>query len=450
MFRSTKAWRVLGVTATATLALAACGSSGSSSSSSGGALSAVSKCGSGQDSSNTFALGSFLPLTGSLAFLGPPADAGVGAALSDVNAAGGVNGKDACVVPQDSSDGDHKAVGDSDVKALLQAKVSAIVGPESPSVTHNILPVTNPTGTIDFSMAATDDALTAPDAIASDSAHFYRNVAPNFAEGDALGKQILSDVPGAKVGVLVFNDAYGLNLRDTLAKTLKAGGGSVVFGDTGKGQEFPSTETNFGTIVNSVLATQPDVIAIIAFDQTSQVLSALGSANYAGKKLYFVDGNLSDYSKDAGIPDLTGSHGTQQGVYPDAAFQSKLDAWYTKNDGKGKDLGGIFNYAAEGYDSVITLALAADLSGKYDSAAIGPNIGKVTGLDGGTVCKTYADCLKLIKGGATSIHYEGPSSIGPIGATHDPETAYVGIYQGVGKNTAAKFLTAVQATISTK
>ena len=118
---------------------------------------AAAACGSGEDSSSVFALGSFLPLTGSLSFLAPPAVAGVGAALSDINAAGGVNGKKACIISQDSSDGDHKATGDSNIKALIQAKPSAIVGPESSSVTHNILPVTQPTGTIVFSPAATDD-----------------------------------------------------------------------------------------------------------------------------------------------------------------------------------------------------------------------------------------------------------------------------------------------------
>ncbi|MEO6532529.1 MAG: ABC transporter substrate-binding protein [Pseudolysinimonas sp.] len=406
---------------------------------SGKALPAVAACGSGEDSSSVFALGSFLPLTGSLSFLAPPAVAGVGAALSDINAAGGVNGKKACIISQDSSDGDHKASGDSNVKALIQAKPSAIVGPESSSVTHNILPVTQPTNTIVFSPAATDDAL-------AGEAHFFRNVAPNAAEGDALAKQILTDVPGAKVGILVFNDAYGINLRDTLASSLKAGGGSVVYG--GAGQEFPSTETSFGTIVNNVLATQPDVIAIIAFDQTSQILPALGSANFAGSKLYFVDGNLSDYSKTAGVPDLTGAKGTQQGVDADKTFKNKLDAWYKANDGKGKGLGGIFNYGPESYDAVVTLALAADLAKKNDSASIEPFILPVTGTTGGKACKSYADCLKLISGGATDIWYQGPSSIGPLNDQHNPSTAYVGIYEASGKNTAAKFLTGVKATIS--
>jgi branched-chain amino acid transport system substrate-binding protein len=432
----------IAVLATTALILAGCASTPSPTTAPtaapGASTTPAAACGAGEDSSSVFALGSFLPLTGSLSFLAPPAVAGVGAALSDINAAGGVNGKPACIISQDSSDGDHKAVGDSNIKALIQAKPSAIVGPESSSVTHNILTVTQPTGTIVFSPAATDDTL-------AGEAHFFRNVAPNAAEGDALAKQILTDVPAAKVGVLVFNDAYGINLRDTLVSSVEAGGGSVVYGKAG--QEFPSTETSFGTIVNNVLAAKPDVIAIIAFDQTKLILPALGSAGFAGKSTYFVDGNLSDYTSIAGVPDLTGAKGTQQGVDANKAFKDQLDAWYTANDGKGKGLGGIYNYGPESYDAVITLALAADLAKKFDSASIEPFILPVTGTTNGKPCTSYSACLALIKGGSTDIWYQGPSSIGPLNDKHNPSTAFVGIYEAVGKNTAAKFLTGVKATI---
>jgi branched-chain amino acid transport system substrate-binding protein len=197
-----------------------------------------------------------------------------------------------------------------------------------------------------------------------------------------------------------------------------------------------------------VLATQPDVIAIIAFDQTKQILPALASAKFAGSKLYFVDGNLSDYTPVAGVADLTGAKGTQQGVDADKTFKDELDAWYTANDGKGKGLGGIFNYGPESYDAVVTLALAADLAKKNDSASIEPFILPVTGTTGGKVCKSYAECLGLIKGGTKDIWYQGPSSIGPLNDKHNPSTAYVGIYEAAGKNTAAKFLTGVKATIA--
>ena len=50
------------------------------------------KCKNNQTSANALRVGGILPLTGNLAFLGPPEIAGVGLAVSDINAAGGVNG----------------------------------------------------------------------------------------------------------------------------------------------------------------------------------------------------------------------------------------------------------------------------------------------------------------------------------------------------------------------
>ena len=55
------------------------------------------ECSSDQTSANSFRVGGILPLTGNLAFLGPPEVAGVGLAVNDINAAGGVAGSDACV-----------------------------------------------------------------------------------------------------------------------------------------------------------------------------------------------------------------------------------------------------------------------------------------------------------------------------------------------------------------
>ena len=55
-------------------------------------------------SADSFKVGGILPITGNLAFLGPPEIAGVGLAVSDINAAGGVNGADACHQIEDSGD----------------------------------------------------------------------------------------------------------------------------------------------------------------------------------------------------------------------------------------------------------------------------------------------------------------------------------------------------------
>lgn len=427
--------------ASAALLLAACSSSSSSSpsasSTSGDASKAAAPCTSSENSSNTFALGSYLPLSGSLSSIVPPAVAGVGMALSDINAAGGVNGKPACIVSQDSSDGDHASVGATNIASLVQSKVSAIVGPESSTVTLNALPVTQAAGIPIFSPAATSDKL-------SGQAHFFRDAAPNSAEGSALATQILSDTPSAKVAVLVFNDAYGIDLRDTLSSALKASGGSVVYGDKGAGQEFSSTETSFGTIVANALAAKPDAVVVIAFAQSTSIWPAIASAGFKMANTYFVDGNQANYTKsNPTLPDMTGAKGTAQGADP-KDIAPKLEAWYKANQGKSLD--GTYIYGAESYDATVILALAAAEAKSNAPAALEAKIRSVTGSDGGTVCKSYADCVALIAKG-TTIHYEGPSGIGPIKANGDPSTADVGIWQADKLDLGAKLLKTISATI---
>ncbi|MES2169104.1 MAG: ABC transporter substrate-binding protein, partial [Actinomycetota bacterium] len=398
-------------------------------------LAAVDTCSASSDPSTTFKLGTFLPLTGSLASLGPAAVSGSGEALSEINRDGGVNGSPACVISTDSSDTNNPTIGLTNVKKLLQSKVSAILGAESSSVTENVLPTVTASNTVMFSPANTDDKLTGI------SPWYFRDAPPNSVEGNALGKQIVAN-GASKVGILVFNDAYGTNLRDSIQKAIESSGGSVVYGGTGKGQEFPSTETTFTSEVSAVLATNPDAIVVDAFDQTNQILPALASAGWAMKKTYFVDGNLNDYTSTAGIPDLTGAIGSTQGVNPTTDFKSTLTAWYKKNE-KGSITA--FGYAAESYDAVIIMALAADVAKATDSASIQKAILGVTGANGGTTCKTYADCLKLVKAG-TSIHYEGLSGIGPLNAGHDPSSGYISIYQYVKLN-PSKFLESVKGSL---
>lgn len=85
------------------------------------------------------------------------------------------------------------------------------------------------------------------------------------------------------------------------------------------------------------------------------------------KKLYFVDGNTSDYSSelDAGL--LEGSKGTIPGVNPSDDFVKRLES-------TGVDLKNTTTYGAETYDGIILAALAAQKGGSADGKTIQANI----------------------------------------------------------------------------
>ncbi|WP_375387347.1 ABC transporter substrate-binding protein [uncultured Amnibacterium sp.] len=437
----------LAIGATAAVALAACSSGGgtattssptASSAATGDAIKAVAKCDSGADESAQLKLGAFLPLTGGLAFLGPASVGGVDLALSDINAAGGVLGKDACVNLVDSSETSQAAVSIANIKKQLQSKVSAIVGPESSGVTYNVLPTIKGAKTVLFSNAATDDGLTGV------SPYFFRNPAPNGFEASALGSQIVAD-GRSKVAFLTFNDPYGTNLRDGMEKVVAdSGSAKVVYGGKGKNQEFPSTETNFGSDVSAALATKPDAIVIIAFDQTKQIIQALVSSGWKMANTYFVDGNLNDYSADLPDGTLTGAKGATQGVNPSPDLRKRIAAAYKANGGSSDITS--YGYGAEAYDASTLIALAAEKGKKSDSATIQKNLPAVSGTTGGTVCKSFADCKKLLDAGK-EIQYQGLAGTGPFNAKNDISSGYISIYEFDG-NAPSKFLTSTKESDS--
>lgn len=99
-----KGMRKLSITATAmvaaaVMALAGCGSSGTADSAASGS--------SGSAKSDTFMAAGLFPLTGSMAYLGPANIATMKLAQKDINAAGGVLGKDIEITSADTSDADH-------------------------------------------------------------------------------------------------------------------------------------------------------------------------------------------------------------------------------------------------------------------------------------------------------------------------------------------------------
>ncbi len=79
-----------------------------------------------------------------------------------------------------------------------------------------------------------------------------------------------------------------------------------------------------------------------------------------------------------------------------------------------------FSYGPESYDAVIIVALAAQIAGTDDPAAIAGQINGVT--RDGEKCTTYADCVALIETGA-DIDYDGPSGPQTFGPEGEPTEA---------------------------
>lgn len=394
-----KGMRKLSITATAmvaaaVMALAGCGSSNSSSSSSSSASTSGTK-------TSKFVLGGLWPETGSLAYLAPPELAAEKLAVKDINDAGGVLGNKITTVDADTSD----------AQSVLSKNPSFIIGPASSSVVKNTYKSITSQNIPMLSMGATSASFSGL------SDYFFRTVAPDTVQGAVMGNLIAQDGV-QKLAIAVFNDEYGTGLRDTIAKTASEAGVNIVYGEK---DTFDPTETNFSSIATAIKASNPDATLVIAFDQTKPLLKALASAGVNTKKLYFVDGNTSDYSSelDAGL--LEGSKGTIPGVNPSDDFVKRLES-------TGVDLKNTTTYGAETYDGIILAALAAQKGGSADGKTIQANMAAVSGSTKGEKCDSYKACVALLKDGK-EIQYQGQTSIGAFNDAHDPSSASIGVYK---------------------
>ena len=376
------------------------------------------QCASGATSADSFKVGGILPLTGNLAFLGPPAVAGVGLAVSDINAAGGVNGAKACHDILDSGDSTDMSISTNSAGTMVAGQPSVVIGAESSSVSLNFVDTLTAAKITQVSPANTAIDLSGY------SPFYFRTAPPDTVQGNALGTLISGD-GYTNIGFLVFNDTYGTGLRNSTQETIEAAGGKCVYGCKGEGDEFPAGQTTFSAEVQAVTAAKPDAIVIIAFDETKSIVPELANSGWDMSKTYFVDGNLSDYSEDFDAGTLEGAQGTLPGQDPDQGFKDQLVGWYKAAEGQDiKD----FSYGAESYDATILSALAAVKGKSNDSKTVDENFAAVSGATDGEECNTYADCVALLEAGK-EIRYAGPSGIGPIDDENDPSSAFIGIYQ---------------------
>lgn len=368
------------------------------------------------ESVGTLKIGTALPITGNLAFLGPPEEAGVYLAQDEINSADA--GIEVEVVFGDSGDTDNKAY-ETEIPRLLNEGVKAIIGAASSGVSLQFIDQVTGAGVIQFSPANTSAAFTTYD----DDGLYFRTAPSDVLQGEVLGNLLAAD-GHETVAMIVINDAYGTGLRDNATLAFEAAGGSVVATPS-----YNVGDTNFTSQINEMLAEDPDAIVVLAFDETKTIVPALIDAGFSNSGLYFTDGNLADYSADFEAGLIEGSKGTLPGPPADTIsddYKERAQALWTENGG---DELTSWAYSTESYDAVVLLALAALAAGSTEPADMAAKMSEVSGFSGGgTKCGTFAECAEIINGGGVA-DYDGLSGGIALNEAGDPTETAIGIYE---------------------
>ncbi|SCY46107.1 amino acid/amide ABC transporter substrate-binding protein, HAAT family [Microbacterium sp. LKL04] len=366
----------------------------------------------------TLKLGTVLPQTGSLAFLGPPEEAGVLLAVNEINEA--KKGITVDLSAGDSGDTDNKAY-ETTVPRLQNEGVSAMIGAAASGVSKLFLDSNVSEGIITFSPANTS-----PDFTDWDDDNLYWRTAPSdLLQGEVLANKIAEDGKST-IGIIYINDAYGTGLRNVVKEVFEGTGGEVV-----AEASFNTGDTSFDAQVATVAAENPDAIVAITFDEFATIAPLLVNAGQDAKNFYLVDGNLKQWGDDVSVS-LEGAQGTTPGPVLEDDFVERLNtAWTAAGNSELEDQ----SYAAESYDAAVLLALAALAANDATGPAIAGKLQEVSGGSGdGTKCTTFAECADIILGGGVADYdgYSGPITFDEKG---DPTEATIGIFQYGADNT---------------
>jgi branched-chain amino acid transport system substrate-binding protein len=351
-------------------------------------------------------IGTMLPQTGNLAFLGPPEFAGVDLAVAEIQAAGGPIAENLFGDSGDTSTDIASQTADSHINA----GVTAIVGAASSGVSLTVIDKITGAGVIHFSPANTSPTFSDY----ADNGLYFRTAPSDLFQGAVLAQLMLDDGFDS-IGIMALDDAYGTGLANALDARFQESGGTV----TDKIIYNPQA-AEFSAEVSQMKAGNPQAIALIGFEESTKIVQEMIKQGVGPDNvpLFLVDGNLSATAfaeLPAGI--MEGVKGTLPGAAAPADFQAKLLEI-------NPDLTD-FSYAAESYDTVNLLALAMVAAQSCDGAAVAAALQSVS--KDGEKCTDYATCAALLAEGK-DIDYDGISGPIEFADNGDPSVATMGVY----------------------
>ena len=367
-------------------------------------------------------LGALLPQTGKLAQLGPPMIAGAKMAERDINAAGGVNGKNMRLLVKDDGGGSNDELAATNADSLINNdKVDGIVGAAATGTTQAIVDKVTSGGTVECSPSNTGSNLTAID----DKGLYFRTPPVDNLQAQALAKA-MSDDGAQNVAVIAQNTDYGTGFVSFLVPALEKNGAKVAANVT-----YDPEGTGIDAEVTKVVSSGATAVALIGYPEDGgKVLAEMIKQGAGPDKVtvYVTDGMQSNElytAVDKAKPAVTkGIRGTAPSAAPSNGASFFPDAFKAFATDVESPI-----YSAQSYDCVVLMALAAQKTGSdapFDIAKEMINISK-GGTDAAEKCDTFKACKDLLDA-KKDINYEGASGALDFSEYGEPSAGEYEVY----------------------
>lgn len=346
-------------------------------------------------------IGTLLPATGDLASLAVAPAAAIELAIGDINAAGGVLGRDVELVVGDSGSVDEAMIL-SETRRFLGGGVDVVVGPMTTGGSRVVLGEVDDGALVFVSPSATSTDLTDLDT----DGIYFRTAATDVNTAYVTG-QIVSDAGFDRLALLHIDEPYGTTLADNIGFRYAQLGGVVTldlaYDPTGSLDEVVEQAADAGA----------EAIVIVGFDETATLLAGLQELgvgpNADGTPIFGVDANAVLFAEPS-VLDGYRSVLPQIDLAPLSPFTTRLDGLGVAD----------FRFAPESYDAVVIAALAAESSGATSGPDLAAAMVEVT--RDGERCFDFAECQRLLARGR-DIDYDGLAGPHEFTDEGDPRVA---------------------------
>jgi ABC-type branched-subunit amino acid transport system substrate-binding protein len=226
-------------------------------------------------------IGGLLPMTGELAFRTAPKLAGILLAVKEVNAAGGVLGKD--VVWRPGDDGTDAQVAIAQIATHKANGVQVLIGTGASGVALAALPEVVKSGMVMFSPSNTATKLTS----AADEGLYFRTAPSDILQARALADIVIRD-GGQRVVIFTHSSDYGVGLQADVRKELIAAGIKtdavllLTYDVTANGAIKDQEQVK--ALARQATDYKPDGVLVIGYGESADAIKALHAAGLAFRR----------------------------------------------------------------------------------------------------------------------------------------------------------------------
>ncbi|MDU2064931.1 MAG: ABC transporter substrate-binding protein [Sporomusaceae bacterium] len=260
------------------------------------AASLLSGCGGSQQAANEIKLGANLEMTGTNATFGQSAANGAKLAIKEVNAQGGVLGKQLSLVVADNKSEAAEAA-NAMQKLITQDKVAAVIAPIASSSVIAGAQVNQDNKVLAISPTASNPKVTVDPGTNKVRDFMFRAAFIDPFQGSVMANFATKSLKGKTAALYLDNSSdYAKGLGQFFKETFIKNGGTIV-----SEEAYLAKDTDFKATLTKIKATNPDVVFVPGYYQ--EVGMIIKQSRELGLNVPFLGGDGWDSAK---LPEIAG------------------------------------------------------------------------------------------------------------------------------------------------